>query len=154
MTARQLGLDVCLRIHRGLPATVGYLTEFDFSKRYGQKAAVMGLLQKCSGMLPVGHSEQSNVDHLRGFTTRTRGSKSFRWRQEWLIIRRAPVPRCLSTATSYRLLRWCNGRTHDVRQKPDKTEAKKDKGPRRDFVCNQDPVNNADQMPPVSPGLG
>jgi hypothetical protein len=47
MTAWQLGLDVRLRIHRGLPATVGYLTELDFSKRYGQKAAVMTLLQKC-----------------------------------------------------------------------------------------------------------
>src|SRR3954447_1302112 len=47
MTAWQLGLDVRLRIHRGLPAIVGYLTELDFSKRYGQKAAVMTLLQKC-----------------------------------------------------------------------------------------------------------
>src|SRR5262249_44148615 len=54
MTARQFGLDVGLRIHRGLPATFGYLTELDFSKRYGQKAAVMTVLQKCWGMLPVG----------------------------------------------------------------------------------------------------
>jgi hypothetical protein len=58
-----MGLDVGLRIHRGLPATVGYLTELDFSKRYGQKAAVMGVLQKCWVMLPVGHSEQSNSGH-------------------------------------------------------------------------------------------
>src|SRR5262249_35197918 len=63
VTAWQLGLDVGLRIHRGLPATVGYLTELDFIKRYGQKAAVMALLQKCSGMLPVGHSEQSRGSH-------------------------------------------------------------------------------------------
>jgi hypothetical protein len=59
VTAREIGLEIGLRIHRGLPATFGYLTELDFRKRYGQKAAVMTVLQKCSELLPVGHSEQS-----------------------------------------------------------------------------------------------
>jgi hypothetical protein len=63
VTAREFGLEIGLGIHRGLPPALGSLTEPDFSKRYGQKAAVMALLQKCSAMLPVGHSEQSNGGH-------------------------------------------------------------------------------------------
>ena len=124
MTARQIGLDVGLRIHRGLPATFSYLTELDFSKRYGQKAAVMGLLQKCSVMLPVGHSEQSNGGHDVVSRRELAGNSVFPRQPEWLIIRTAPVPRCLSTATSYHLLHYCNALTGGVRQKPDKTEAK------------------------------
>jgi len=78
VTAREVGLEIGLRIHRGLPATFGYLTELDFRKRYGQKAAVMALLQKCSAMLPVGHSEQSNHGHYVDSRLNSRETAIFR----------------------------------------------------------------------------